>query len=65
MANSQRGIPSRKNSPFEEIMVNSCQNKLVAVTGRATNASHKRSHHPQPQLPLPRLAAQSCGPRAL
>jgi hypothetical protein len=46
-------------------MVNSCQNKLVAVTGRATNASHKRSHHPQPQLPLPRLAAQSCGPRAL
>jgi hypothetical protein len=46
-------------------MIASCQNKLVAMTGRATSILYKRSHYYQPQLPLHRRAAQSCDPREL
>jgi hypothetical protein len=46
-------------------MVKSYQKKLVAVASRTTKTLHKRSAHPQPNLPLPWRAARSCDRPAL
>ena len=45
-------------------MVKSCHETLVAVASRTTETPYKLSRYRQPHLPLPRLAARSCDPRA-
>ena len=59
---SRRGIPSGKNSDPEENIIKSCQKQLVALANRAAETLYTPSHHRQPHLPLPRLAARPCGP---